>query len=131
MIIKRDWLKELARDFVALGSLPFLVLVIARVFILAKPYYLSQFIISAGIFLLLIIWLKYDLHSGIGLIILIFTLIYYQELKFSIFAIFIFCGFIISLVYIKKDKKKIIQGIFFGAVSSVIGYNIVKFIFDI
>ncbi len=121
--------KEIARDLIALGGIPFFILIIGRVWMLDKPYYPFQFIIGGIIFLLFMFIFKSNLHSGLGLIALTFMLIYYNHLKFSIFASFVYLLLILSLVYLKKDKKEIFKGILFGAISSVISYYIVGGLF--
>lgn len=44
--MNKNWKKELARDCIALGSIPFYILVVARVSMLSKPIYLAQFIFA-------------------------------------------------------------------------------------
>lgn len=122
-------IKEVARDLIALGGLPFFILIIARVWMLDKSYYPFQFIIGGIIFLLLMFIFKSNMHSGLGLIALVFTLLYYNHFKFSIFAIFVYCLIIFSLVYLKYDKKEIFKGILFGTISSGIGYYLVEVLF--
>ena len=125
----KNWFKEFARDFVALGSPVFFVLVLARISILSQPYYLSQFIIAAVIFFLLMILFKSDLYSGLAFIVLIFTSLYYNDLKFSIVAVLIYFGLIASLIYLKTEKNKLFKGILFGAISTAISYYLVGKIF--
>lgn len=125
----KNWFKEFARDFVALGSPVFFVLVLARISILSQPYYLSQFIIAGVIFFLLMILFKSDLYSGLAFIVLIFTSLYYNDLKFSIIALLVYFGLIASLIYLKTEKNKVIKGILFGAISTAISYYLVGKIF--
>ena len=47
----QGWLKTAARDIVAIGGIPFFILVLARVYLLDNPIYFSQFIISGVLFL--------------------------------------------------------------------------------
>jgi len=119
------WLKELARDFLALGSIPFFILVLVRIWILKQPVYFSQFIFAGIIFFLLMIFLKSNLYSGLGLVMLIFTSLHYADIKFTILAILVYIGLLVSLIYLGKDKKEIIKGILFGIVSVVISYYVV------
>lgn len=122
--------KEIPRDLIALGGLPFFILIIGRVWMLDKSYYPFQFILGGIIFLSLIFLFKSNMNSGLGLIALVFTILYYNHLKFSIFAIFIYFLLILSLVYLKKNKKEILKGILFGAVSSIISYYSIGFLFN-
>lgn len=123
-------LKETSRDLIALGGLPFFILIIGRVWMLDKSFYPLQFIIGGIIFLVLMFSFKSNMHSGLGLIALFFTLLYYNHLRFSIFAIFAYFLLIISLVYLKKDKGEIFKGILFGVISSIISYYTVGFLFN-
>ncbi len=127
---KREWLKEIARDIVALGSLPFFILVVVRVIILPDQHFLSQFIFAGVIFLLLMPLVKQNLYSGLGLILLVLVSLYYNNLKFTVFASMLYTGLIISLIYLKTEKQKIIKGVLLGALSTAISYFLIKAIFD-
>ncbi len=127
--MKKSWIKEFARDFIALGSIPFFILVLVRVSILSKPYFLSQFMISGVLFILLIKLFKANLYSGFGLVMLIFTSLYYNDLQFAIFAILAYICLIVSLIYLDNDKKEILKGVLFGILSSLISYYAVQMIF--
>ncbi len=125
-------LKETARDIIALGGLPFFVIVLIRFFILPDyPYYLSQFAFAGIIFFLLMLLFKPNLHSGLGLILLVFTILLYEDLKFGILASILYVFLIIALIYLKTEKKKIILGILLGGISSTISYFLTKAIFKI
>ena len=119
--------KELARDFLALGSIPFFILVLARIWILNDQSYFFQFVISGVLFLILTYALKNNLYSGLGFIMLFFTVIYYNNLRFSVLGSLVYVGLIYSLIYLKYEK--IILGFLFGALSTGIGYYAVKLIF--
>ena len=123
-----NWKKELARDFIALGGIPFLVITIVRVSVI-QVYYPMQFIISSVIFFILRLIFKASLRAGIGLIVVTFTSIFYNHFLFTIFASLIYIGIITSLFYLKKEKKEIIKGVFLGALSATAGYFIVKAVF--
>jgi hypothetical protein len=123
---KKGWKGEIARDLVALGSIPFFILVLVRVYLLNKPDYFSQFIIAGILLILLSFLIKINLYSGLALIILIFTNLYYQDIKFGIFAGVAYVLLLCSLVYLKKEKKEIVKGVFFGLVFSGITYYIVN-----
>ena len=122
-------INETARDLIALGGIPFFILVIARVWLISKEYYQFQFIFGGIIFLILMFLFKSNIHSGLGLIVLIFTTIYYNNLNFGIFASLAYCLLIFSLIYLKKDKKEILKGILFGGISSSISYYLVGILF--
>ena len=123
----KDFYKELARDFLALGSIPFFILVLARIWILNDQSYFFQFVISGVLFLILTYAFKNNLYSGLGFIMLFFTVIYYNDLRFSVLGSLVYVGLIYSLIYLKYEK--IILGFLFGALSTGIGYYAVKLIF--
>ena len=114
--LKSNWKKDLARDFISLGGLPFFAIVLVRVYILEQPNYFSQFVIAGIVFLLSFIFLKQNVYSGLALIALYFTANHYQDIKYTIFGTLIYFAIIGSLVYLKEDKKKVILGIVIGAI---------------
>lgn len=124
----REWLKEQARDLIAIGSIPFLVLTVARVSVITA-YYPMQFIISSALFFILKMIFKAELHAGIGFILFIFISLFYHNWLFAIFALIIYTGLIISLFYLKIGRVLILKGILLGMASAGIGYIIVKLIF--
>jgi len=126
--MNKEWLKEAARDTIAIGSIPFLLLTIARVSVVAT-YYVIQFIISSVLFLILKKIFKAELHAGIGLILLAFTSIFYHHALFTIFALLVYAGIVVSLFILNKNKAEIVKGISFGAVSVAATYLIVRLIF--
>ncbi len=126
--MEKIWLKELARDLIAFGSIPFLVLTIARVSVLTI-YYPMQFIISSLLFFILKAIFKADLRAGIGFILLAFVSLYYLNALFAVFAGLVYVGIIISLFYLKRDRRQILKGILLGGLSTGIGYVIVRLFF--
>src|SRR3989344_4200093 len=101
------FLKEFARDVIALGSPVFFILVLARIFLLSYFF-------------------KSNLYSGLGLIVLVFTTLYYTEIRFTIFAVFLYFLLVASLFYLKKEKSEIIKGIFFALISAGVSYYFVR-----
>jgi hypothetical protein len=129
MIDRTKILKEIARDIIALGSPVFFIFILIRVSITQNPAYLSQFIFSGIFFLILMLLLKSNIYSGLGMVALTFTSIYYNYLPYTIFGLLVYVGLIFSLIYLKKDKQEVFKGVLFGLISSAIGYYIVGFIF--
>lgn len=126
--MRKSWIDELARDLIAFGSIPFLILTIVRVSVMTI-YYPMQFIISSAIFFLLRAVFKGNLHAGIGIILLGFTSLYYGRWLFAVFAFLVYVGIILSLFRLKKGTQEIAKGIMLGVVSALAGYFIVKHIF--
>lgn len=123
---KRDknWVKETARDLIALGSIPFFLLVLIRLWLLNRPAYFNQFLVSGILFLVLFFIFRFriNLYSGLGLVALIFTSLYYLDMRFTVFASVIYVLVVASLFYLKYGTRKIIFGIIAGGVSSLVGY---------
>ncbi|MFA4952805.1 MAG: hypothetical protein WC584_01130 [Candidatus Pacearchaeota archaeon] len=126
---KQNICKEFARDFLALGSIPFFVLVLVRIWIIHDLEYLSQFAIAGGLFLILTFLFKSNLYSGLSFVILVFTILFYNDKIFTIFAVLVYLVLICSLVYLNYEKKKISYGFLFGVLSTGIGYYIIKLMF--
>jgi len=120
----RGWIKVAARDIVALGSIPFFILVLARVYLLNNPEYFGQFIIAGVVFLGIFFLLKQNIYSGLGLIVLVFTSIYYSALIYTIFGMVAYVLLLAGLFYLKEDVKKILWGIFIGAIGIGVSFLI-------
>ncbi|MBS3087519.1 hypothetical protein J4226_02895 [Candidatus Pacearchaeota archaeon] len=116
------WLRETMRDIVALGGLPFFVLVLARVWMLDNVTYFSQFAIAGIFFGLVFFLLKQDWHAGMGLIALVFTSLYYEDVVFGVFGIAIYLALLASLIYLEKDWKKVGLGILVGGISVLVSF---------
>jgi hypothetical protein len=120
-----NWIKEIARDLLALGSLPFFILVLARVSLLNNPVYLTKFLIAGIIFLIFAFIFKADLYSGLGFVMLFFTNLYYLDLKYLFFSSIVYILLIASLFYF-KEKNKILKGLVLGIAVSLISYYVVS-----
>ncbi len=127
--MKKELIKSVARDFIALGGIPFFAIVVVRIWLLDTPAYLNQFLIAGGLFLAITFFLKNNIYSGLSLIALFFTALVYTDLRYTIFGSIVYLGLIGSLFYLGYDKKKILLGILFGAISTGLGYLAVKFFF--
>ena len=110
------WLKVLARDVIALGGLPFFVLVLVRVWMLDNTAYFLQFVVAGVIFGLLFLFVKQDVYAGLGLIVLVFTSLYYEDFLYSVFGAVAYCLLLVSLFYLGRDWKKVIFGVLIGGV---------------
>jgi len=114
--MKSGWLKEGARDVIALGGLPFFILVLVRVWMLDNTTYFLQFVVAGVVFGLLFLWARQDVYAGLGLIVLVFTSLYYGDFLYVVFGSVAYCLLVVSLFYLERDWKKVILGIFLGAV---------------
>ena len=114
---KKELIKNFCRDLISLGGIPFFILVLVRVFILNKPDYFLQFIVSGVIFLIFLLVFKQNIYSGLALIILFFSSRYYGDFNYSLFGSIAYVFLIGSLFWLKYDYKKIMLGIILGAIS--------------
>ncbi|MBI2042808.1 hypothetical protein HYT25_00265 [Candidatus Pacearchaeota archaeon] len=124
------FLKESARDIVAFGSPVFFLLALARIAIIENYIYLGKVALAGILFLILMYSFKANIHLGFGMIILVFLSIYYNDLRFTIFASLIYIAAIFSLFYLKEEKSKIIKGIFLGLLSTGISWFAVEKLFQ-
>jgi hypothetical protein len=127
--MEKEWqikIKEIARDLIALGGLPFFILVLVRVYLLNKPMYFAQFVVAGLIFLLIALFLRISFYAGLGLVILIFTNLYYQDMRFGVFSVIAYVLLLAALVYLKKEKKDILLGVIAGGLSSGVAYYLVS-----
>lgn len=118
------WLREMARDIVSLGGFPFFVLVLVRVWMLDNLVYFSQFVVAGIVVGLVFLILRQNIYSGLGLIVLVFTSLYYDDFNFTIFGIVAYVLLLVSLFYLKEDKKKILLGVVLGALGVAVSYVI-------
>jgi hypothetical protein len=127
--MKKELMQNLARDFIALGGIPFFAIVVVRIWLLDTPAYLTQFLIAGGLFLAITLILKNSIYSGLSLIALFFTALVYADLRYTIFGSIIYLLLLGSLFYLNYGKKKIIFGVILGAITTAIGYYAVELIF--
>lgn len=127
--MNKELFREFARDFIALGSPIFFLLVLVRIWILPNPEFLTQFIIAGGLFLASFFIFKQNIYSGLALITLIFTILHYNDIRFTIFASLAYLVLIVSLFYLKEDNKEIFKGILLGIISTVVSYYFIKLVF--
>jgi len=122
-MITKNWKKEIARDIMALGSIPFYFIVMIRA-VIGK---FSPFLYHLGIALLVLVILSKltknsNQHIARGLILLIFTSFFYQAMWYTIFATLLWVTMILSLSYLKVKNKEIVKGIIFGVISIIVSH---------
>jgi len=123
--MKREWLQNITRDFVALGSPVFLVLVVLRLLLIPNYEIIVGMILASIIFMIPFFFVKQNIYSGIGLITLVFLIQNYADFRFSVFASIAYILLIGSLFYLKRDWKKILFGVLIGGASAGISYYLV------
>ena len=121
--MKKSWLKEIARDLLALGSIPFYFLVVIRAIIGRDYAFLYEMIIAAAIiFILNFIIIDANMYIARSFVVLVFTSLFYKETVFTVFAAVIWILLLISAFYSKRKFGSIIRGVLIGAISCIIGY---------
>ncbi|MFC1753902.1 hypothetical protein ACFL96_11025 [Thermoproteota archaeon] len=126
-MMSKKWKKEVARDALALGSIPFYFIVLVRAVIGQYTPFLVQLIVSF-VLLYLLYWIlkgvlkNSNLHIARALIIVVFTSLFYQELIFTVFAVLLWFMLILSAAYLKIKRKEILLGILSGILATVAGY---------
>ncbi|MCK4649969.1 hypothetical protein KAT36_01935 [Candidatus Pacearchaeota archaeon] len=86
--------------------------------------YFSQFVVAGIVVGLVFLILRQNIYSGLGLIVLVFTSLYYDDFNFTIFGIVAYVLLLVSLFYLKEDKKKILLGVVLGALGVAVSYVI-------
>ena len=126
--MKKSWIKEFARDLLALGSIPFYFLVILRSIIGKNANFLYQMVIAAiAIFLFSLLIKNSNLYIGRSVPILVFTSIFYKEFLFTIFALGIWVLLLVSSYFIKKKFGDALRGIIIGVLSTLAGYHLAPY----
>ena len=121
--MKTSWLKEVARDLLALGSIPFYFLVVIRAVIGKYNIFVYQMLIAAlFIFILYFIIKNSDLHVARSFAALIFVSLFYKEMFFTFFASLVWILLLVSAYYLKRNIGLVFRGIAIGSISSLIGY---------
>lgn len=125
----KDWKKELARDTIALGSIPFYLIVVIRAIIGEYLIFVYQLLIALVILIILSqIVKKSDMHIARCFVLWVFTSLFYRHNLYTIFAFLLWVVVIISSHYLKVKKNVIIKGIILGVISSGIAYYLAPFI---
>ena len=121
--MKRTWLRETARDLVALGSIPFYFLVVIRAIIGRYNTFIYQMIIAAiAIFILYFAVKNSSLHVARSFAIVVFTIMFYKAVLYSVFAALVWVLLVIAAYYVKRSMGFVFRGIIIGLISSLAGY---------
>ena len=119
----KDWKKEVARDLIALGGIPFYIIVIVRAVIGKYQPFINQLVIAIiGVLLLSLIIKGSNQYLARGLILVVFTSLFYKEMLYTVFAFLLFIGMIYSAYYRKEKINFIVNGCILGAISSFASY---------
>lgn len=124
--MKKEWLNNISRDVLALGSVVFYILVVGRALI--QPYTLFLIELSTAALVLFLLHLfskKYDSYSARALILTVTTSIFYESVVFALFVSAVFVLVVLSSFNIGDSsertflKAKIIRGVLYGIISLI------------
>ncbi|MBD3252840.1 hypothetical protein GF386_03855 [Candidatus Pacearchaeota archaeon] len=122
----RKFLKESARDSLAIGSIPMYIIVAARSAVGEYYGFVYQILLAGAILFILSLFLKSQNHIARGMILFAFTSFFYNDKIFTTFASVILILVLVSLLYLKYNKRHILIGVIFGEISSFLSYYILK-----
>ena len=117
-----DWKKEIARDSLALGSILFYAIVIIRAIIGEYLPFVYQLVIAIIALFLLSRVIKGDQYLARGIILFVFTSLFYNDKMFAIFAFTLLVILIVSLNYLAVKRNVILNGLLLGITSTVTSY---------
>ena len=129
MFNKMDFKKEAARDLISFGSLAFFMIILARAMI--GPYWDFAYQMALAFVILLalsFLFKKSDMYSARSLIVAVFTSLFYQEARFTIFVGIMWLIVLAALAHSNVKMKEIVKGIVLGAFSSAVAYYAVTLI---
>ena len=125
----KNWKKEVARDCIALGSIPFYFIVIIRAIVGQYAIFVYQLLIALAILIILsLIVKKPDMYTARCFILWFFTSLFYRHTLYTAFAFLLWIFVVISSHYLKVKRNVIIKGIILGIVSSGVAYYLAPFI---
>ena len=128
--MNESWKKEIARDILALGGLPFYIIAIVRMLIAPEFSILVPQLIISFIFLAIVYRLiSFNQHLARGIVLFVFTSLGYKNIQYSIFASLLWIGMIFSLVELKEKKSEIITGIIVGVIITAIAHQLSNIFF--
>jgi len=124
--MKKDWFnslkKEIARDSLAFGSILMFIIVAARTTLADNYKFLAELILAGIIVLIFSFVFKSQNHLARAIVLYIFTVLFYNDNRYTIFASLLMLLILISLFYLKFSKKQILLGALSGLISSGISY---------
>lgn len=118
--MKKEWIKNISRDLLSLGSIVFYTLVVGRAMIYPYYLFLTELLIAAFILFFIFLYIKkLDTYTARALILTVLTSRFYESLTFSLFAGSAFILIVISSTYIGNGKKEIVRGIISAVISLI------------
>ncbi len=124
------WLDEFARDILALGGVLFYFLFIGRALLVPEYGYVLQLVFAIVIYIFLLIFVRGgEGHVARALIAAIFSIIYYNDSRFTVFITLAYLLMLWAVFYLKRGWISIVKGIALGVISTVVGYWVWAWLF--
>ena len=120
--MKKEWKKEVARDCIALGSIPFYFIVIIRAIVGEYMPFVYQMLLALAVLFGLGHFVKGDVYVARVFILWVFTSLFYKHNLYTVFAFLLWVLVVVSSRYLKTKKNVIIKGVVLGMVSSGVAY---------
>ena len=118
-----DWKKEVARDCIALGSIPFYFIVMVRSIIGKYAIFVYQLLIAFVVLVVLSkIVKKSDMYIARAFVLVVFTSLFYMHNLYTVFAFLLWGLVIVSSNYLKVKRNVIIKGAILGIIGSGVAY---------
>jgi hypothetical protein len=125
----KDWKKEVSRDCIAFGSIPFYFIVMIRSIIGRYAIFVYQLLIAFVVLVVLSkIVKKSDIYVARTFVLVVFTSLFYQHNLYTIFAFLLWGLVIVSSNYLKVKRNVIIKGTILGIIGSGIAYYLAQFL---
>ena len=123
---KKSLFQETVRDIIALGRLPFYIIVLIRTSMdvnLRNNFNHLGLSLIVILFLFVVFWKwKFEVHAALVVPLLIFVSLYYNYTNFTIFASILVFLLLASLFYLKYEWKRIVVGLIVGGMASGISW---------
>jgi len=117
------WKKEVARDLIALGGMPFYLLVVVRAMVGGfTPVFLQLLIAFLVLCLLGILFSQVNQHIARALVIATFTSLLYGDVRFTGLVIVMIGIMLYALKRMKIKDSELFLGILAGVVAAGMGY---------
>ncbi len=118
--------KEVFRDTLALGSIVFYLIVLARALIGSYLPFVYQLVVAfVVIFGLSFVFKGSNNHLSRMLVLVVFTSLFYYTLIYTVFVSLVFILAVYSSYYLKKDIWK---GLVIGVIASLVAYFLISFL---
>lgn len=115
--------KEIARDLLGMASIPFYIIFIARAVIGEYMIFVHQLLIAAAVIALLgLLIKKADMYMARGLIMVVFSSLFYKDMRFTFFAAVMYFMLLFAVRYLKKDTFSMAKGLLLGGIGCIIAY---------